>query len=105
MPIYEYQCERCEERTEAIQKMADDPLTTCEQCGGPLKRLISSPAFQFKGSGWYVTDYARSGSSDGEKSKEETSSKSESKSEGKGKSSDGGTTKSSGSEGKKAANG
>jgi putative FmdB family regulatory protein len=61
MPIYEYQCLQCGARTEALQKMADAPLSVCEACGGELKRLISSPAVQFKGSGWYVTDYARRG--------------------------------------------
>lgn len=61
MPIYEYQCQQCGHRSEALQKVADPPLTTCERCGGELKRLISSPAVQFKGSGWYVTDYARRG--------------------------------------------
>jgi putative FmdB family regulatory protein len=59
MPIYEYQCQQCGTRSEALQKTADAPLTTCAACGGELKRLISSPAVQFKGSGWYVTDYAR----------------------------------------------
>jgi putative FmdB family regulatory protein len=59
MPIYEYKCQQCGARTEALQKMADPRLTTCEKCGGALTRLISSPSVQFKGSGWYVTDYAR----------------------------------------------
>jgi putative FmdB family regulatory protein len=59
MPIYEYECRACGKRSEAMQRMADPPLTTCAECGGELKKLISSPAFQFKGSGWYVTDYAR----------------------------------------------
>ena len=59
MPIYEYECRACGKRSEAMQRMADPPLTTCPECGGELKKLISSPAFQFKGSGWYVTDYAR----------------------------------------------
>jgi putative FmdB family regulatory protein len=63
MPIYEYQCLQCGRRSEHMQKMADPLLTTCEVCGGELKKLISSPAVQFKGSGWYVTDYAKSGSS------------------------------------------
>ena len=58
MPIYEYQCENCGHRSEALQKMSDPPLTTCDECGGSLKKLLSAPAFQFKGSGWYVTDYA-----------------------------------------------
>lgn len=60
MPLYEYLCESCGERTEALQKIGDPPLTTCSSCGGAVKRLLSAPAFQFKGSGWYVTDYARS---------------------------------------------
>lgn len=73
MPIYEYQCQACEERLEAIQAMSDPPLTTCTECGGELKKLMSAPAFQFKGSGWYVTDYARkgNGSKDGEKKSDE----------------------------------
>lgn len=58
MPIYEYQCQKCGHRMEAIQKVSDKPFTECPECGGGLKKLISSPAFQFKGSGWYVTDYA-----------------------------------------------
>ena len=61
MPIYEYQCEQCGRRHEWMQKMSDPRLTTCEVCGGPLKKLVSSSAVQFKGSGWYVTDYARKG--------------------------------------------
>ncbi len=60
MPLYEYQCDACSERFEAIRKFSDPPLDVCEKCGkGPIQRLISSPAFQFKGSGWYITDYAK----------------------------------------------
>ena len=59
MPIYEYRCQRCGSYLEKIQKLSDPALVTCEKCGGHLKRLLSSPAIQFKGSGWYVTDYAR----------------------------------------------
>ena len=58
MPIYEYQCEACGERSELIQRFDDPPATHCPQCGGALRKLLSAPAFQFKGSGWYVTDYA-----------------------------------------------
>lgn len=58
MPLYEYQCQRCGKRIEKIQSWRDEPLTVCEACGGPLEKLISSPAIQFKGTGWYVTDYA-----------------------------------------------
>ena len=59
MALYEYQCENCGERFEVIQKFSDAPLTVHEKCGGKVERLISASAFQFKGSGWYVTDYAR----------------------------------------------
>ena len=58
MPIYEYQCEGCADRFEIKQSMKDDALTTCQKCGKPVQRLISSPAIMFKGSGWYVTDYS-----------------------------------------------
>ena len=63
MPMYEYQCQKCGGRFEAIQKFVDPPLETHEGCGGHVERLISAPALQFKGSGWYITDYARSGNS------------------------------------------
>lgn len=59
MPLYEYQCRKCGKRFEKIQKFSDPPLETHERCGGAVHRLLSSPAIQFKGSGWYVTDYAR----------------------------------------------
>ncbi len=62
MPLYEYQCEKCGESFEAMQKFSDEPFTTHENCGGPVHRLISAPALQFKGSGWYITDYAKSNS-------------------------------------------
>ena len=58
MPVYEYQCESCGKRLEKIQKFSDPPLTQCEVCGGPLKKVLSAPALIFKGTGWYVTDYA-----------------------------------------------
>jgi putative FmdB family regulatory protein len=59
MPIYEYECGKCGKRIEVIQKMSDKPLTKHEGCGGRLTKLISASGFQFKGTGWYVTDYAR----------------------------------------------
>lgn len=62
MPLYEYQCKKCHSLTERIQKFSDPPLTSCPHCGGELEQLISAPAVQFKGSGWYVTDYAKSSS-------------------------------------------
>ena len=58
MPIYEYECRKCKAHTEAFQKVTDKPLTKCPKCGGRLEKRISAPAIQFKGSGWYVTDYA-----------------------------------------------
>ncbi len=74
MPIYEYECTSCGKVTEALQKFSDPPLTTCPSCGGSLRKLISMNNFHLKGTGWYVTDYARKGSSS-------TSSKSKSSSE------------------------
>jgi len=62
VPLYEYQCKSCHTTTERIQKFSDPPLTTCPHCGGELEQLLSAPAVQFKGAGWYVTDYARKGS-------------------------------------------
>jgi putative FmdB family regulatory protein len=59
LPLYEYQCKKCHSLTERIQKFSDPPLTVCPHCGGELEQLLSAPAVQFKGSGWYVTDYAR----------------------------------------------
>jgi putative FmdB family regulatory protein len=59
VPLYEYKCDNCGETFEVIQKFADEPLTVHEKCGGPVHRLLSAPAFQFKGTGWYVTDYAK----------------------------------------------
>lgn len=67
MPLYEYQCDACDHRFEVIQKFSDAPIETCPKCGGAVKKLLSSPAIQFKGSGWYITDYARAGKSDGGK--------------------------------------
>ena len=64
MPLYEYQCDACGTRFEKIQKFSDPPLDTCPSCGGSVKKLLSSPAIQFKGSGWYITDYAKKSSPD-----------------------------------------
>ena len=77
MPIYEYECRKCGHRFEIIQKIADAPLKKCNKCKGKVERLISSPAIQFKGTGWYVTDYAKKGSRE-ESSKSEKSASSES---------------------------
>ena len=59
MPLYEYQCDACGVVFERIQKFSDPPVETCPTCGGAVRKLVSAPGFQFKGSGWYVTDYAR----------------------------------------------
>jgi putative FmdB family regulatory protein len=70
MPLCEYQCDACGARFERIQKFSDPPIAACPTCGGTVKKLVSSPAFQFKGSGWYITDYARkSGGGEKDKSK------------------------------------
>jgi len=67
MPLYEYQCDSCGHRFERIQKFSDPPVETCPSCEGTVRKLLSSPAIQFKGSGWYITDYARKSSSEGAK--------------------------------------
>jgi putative FmdB family regulatory protein len=58
LPLYEYECLSCGERFEALQKFSDSPLTECKFCKGSVKRLLGTPALQFKGTGWYITDYA-----------------------------------------------
>ncbi len=78
MPLYEYQCDSCHERFERIQKYSDPPVDVCPKCGaGPVRKLVSSPAIQFKGSGLYITDYARK-SGDATKSAETKSSETKS---------------------------
>jgi putative FmdB family regulatory protein len=74
VPLYEYQCDR-DGRFEKIQKFSDPPVKVCPKCGGPVQRLLSAPAIQFKGTGWYVTDYARKSGGDGSKEKESGGSK------------------------------
>jgi putative FmdB family regulatory protein len=86
MPIYEYQCKECKERHEIIQSISDAPLTHCPKCGGEMRKLVSSPAIQFKGSGFYKTDYASSGSKPPSGGEAKTESKSESKTETKSES-------------------
>jgi putative FmdB family regulatory protein len=68
VPLYEYQCGRCG-RFEVIRKFADAPLTACPTCGQEIQKLLSAPAIQFKGTGWYITDYARKSSGGGEGAK------------------------------------
>ncbi|HKV12198.1 MAG TPA: FmdB family zinc ribbon protein [Thermoanaerobaculia bacterium] len=79
MPLYEYECLKCGKRTELLQRFDDAPLAACPQCGGEVKKLLSAPAVQFKGSGWYVTDYAGKKGGGGS-----NSAKSESKGDGGG---------------------
>ena len=71
MPIYEYQCSKCNAHVEAMQKMTDKPLTKCRKCGGRLEKQWSSTSFQLKGSGWYLTDYAGKKSEPREEKKKE----------------------------------
>src|SRR5215203_4695484 len=78
MPLYEYQCDACSHRFERIQKFSDPHADTCPSCGGTVHKLLSSPAIQFKGSGWYITDYAKKPSSDSGKGGGSTSSTSSS---------------------------
>jgi len=88
MPLYEYECDACGHRFEVIQKFSDPPIETCPKCGSPVHKLPSSPAIQFKGSGWYITDYARAGKSDDGKkaAKADEAKASEGKSESGGES-------------------
>ena len=86
MPLYEYQCKKCGHRFEKLQKFSDKPVKKCPECGGVVEQTISAPAVQFKGSGWYVTDYAKKGSSSashsgdsGSKDKKDEKPKTESK--------------------------
>jgi len=65
MPLYEYQCQKCGHRFEKIQRFSDPKIKQCPKCGGEVEQLITAPAVQFKGSGWYVTDYARKSSPTG----------------------------------------
>jgi putative FmdB family regulatory protein len=82
MPIYEYQCKKCHHRFERIQKFSDPHVKTCPQCGGAVEQVLSAPAVQFKGSGWYVTDYAKkSGSSASSSSNGDSAGKKEEKKE------------------------
>ena len=82
MPLYEYECEACRRRFEVIRKFSDPPLEVCTQCDkGPVRRLPSSPAIQFKGSGFYITDYGNKGDSDGQENKRSAEQKQDAKSD------------------------
>ena len=97
MPLYEYECGACGHRFEIIQKFSDGPPDACPKCGkGPLQRLLSSPAIQFKGTGWYVTDYAAKGrgsDKSSESSKSETKPAAKSDTAGSSSGDSGGETK------------
>jgi putative FmdB family regulatory protein len=86
MPLYDYRCHHCGETFEVRQKFADPVLTVHEGCGGELERLISLPALQFKGTGWYVTDYGRNGKKPPAGSNGKSGTKSDSHGESKGES-------------------
>ena len=94
MPIYEYQCQKCG-TFETTQKITDKPLAKCPTCKGKVKKLISNTSFQLKGTGWYITDYARKGQNGESKSDNGSPSSSESKGESKTESSSSGKQKSS----------
>lgn len=74
MPLYEYECDNCGHRFEVIQKFSDEPVKVCPKCQGPVRKLLSSPAIQFKGSGWYITDYAKKSGTGAGSTKSESSS-------------------------------
>lgn len=74
MPLYEYKCGKCGETFELIQKFSDEPLHEHPGCGGPVEKLVSAAALQFKGSGWYVNDYGKNGSAGKERHKDKSSS-------------------------------
>jgi putative FmdB family regulatory protein len=79
MPLYEYLCKKCGHRFEKIVKFSDKPIKKCPECGGALEQLISASTVQFKGAGWYVTDYAKKGTSSGKSSESDSGSKDTSK--------------------------
>jgi putative FmdB family regulatory protein len=81
MPLYEYECESCSHRFEVIQKFSDPPVEKCPKCGGAVHKLIASPAIQFKGTGWYITDYAKKDSASAGKAGGSKDGASESKAE------------------------
>lgn len=105
MPLFEYECQKCGQHTERIEKFDGPKLQKCPKCGGKVERLLSAPAIQFKGSGWYVTDYGKSssapstGKDSGTAETSKTETKAETKSDGKGES----KSASSGTEKKKPA--
>jgi len=111
MPLYEYECKQCGHRFEKIQKFSDPMLKKCPECGGKIEQMISAPAIQFKGSGWYVNDYAKKpapassgkNGSEGGKSESVKAESSEGKSESKSESKPDADTKSKSDHGHKKA--
>ena len=98
MPLYEYRCDACGHQFEVIQKFSDEPIAICPKCGsGPVAKLLSSPAFQFKGTGWYITDYARKGTSEGKDGKDKPAKESKESKDGDAKTTPASTTDSSAS--------
>jgi putative FmdB family regulatory protein len=83
MPLYEYQCKKCHHRFERIQKFSDPHVKKCPDCGGPVEQVLSAPAVQFKGSGWYVTDYAKKSTSTSSSSNGESTGNKEDKKDAK----------------------
>jgi putative FmdB family regulatory protein len=105
MPIYEYECEACGNRFELIQKFSDPLVQICPKCGEPkVHKLLSSPAFQFKGTGWYVTDYARKGGSGSDSSKSGDGNDGKSADKGASAKSDSASSSAASSSGSNAAN-
>lgn len=102
MPLYEYECDKCGSRFEQIQKFSDPPVTKHDGCGGKVRKLLSAPAIQFKGSGWYITDYARAGKNDSDRSDKKQAKESKGESS-KTESKSNGETKAAASESTKAA--
>ena len=83
MPIYEYVCEKCGDHLEVIQKVGDEPLKRCKKCRGKLEKIISRTSFQLKGSGWYVSDYAKSQKSESKSDSAKPDAKADSKTKSK----------------------
>ncbi len=88
MPLYEYECKKCGHRFEKILKFSDKPMKKCPECGGVVEQLISAPTVQFKGAGWYVTDYAKKGTSSSSKASESDGGSKDSSKDGKDSKSD-----------------
>ena len=103
MPLYEYKCDKCGAVFEVMQKFADAPLRVHDQCGGLVERLISAPALQFKGTGWYVTDYAGKSGNGSHKSESESKSSSDGAGKTESKSSESKSAESKAAESKPAA--